>query len=85
MTADPTSDQRTDGKTAEDRRRPGRIEQVSPTLVGLLRGKADAEAPRTGEPEAGDELGAARGILFAVVAGLAIWGLLFWAIRALLR
>jgi hypothetical protein len=82
MTADQTSDHRTKPeRTTQDRRRPGRVERVSPELIGLLRRKPDARASRPGDREAGDDLGSARGILTAALVGVALWGAVFWVIH----
>src|ERR1700733_8735235 len=81
MTADQTSDQTPDPQPTQDRRRPGLLENVSPELIGLLRRKPDARAPRPGDREAGDDLGSARGILAAAVVGVALWGAVFWVIH----
>ena len=85
MTAEQTSDQLIEPKATPDRRRPGRLEHVSPELVGLLRSKPDAGAPRPGARELGNDLDTARGVLFAAVVGVAMWGLVFWVVHYLLR
>ena len=86
MTADPPSQQVNESEPAarvyraRDRRRPGRMEQVSPALIELLRSKPDTELPGQDHP-----LGAITGILLSAVVGLAMWAGLFWLIRILLR
>ena len=64
--------------TRPDRRRPGRLSIVNPHLISLLRRPATALsqpdlAPLRDATEAADDLGAARGILFAVALGILLW------------
>ncbi len=88
MTADPPTDQFNDAehvarsRIVQDRRRPGRLQQVSPALVDLLRSKPDAVLPGSDE---GHPLGAIAGILLSAVVGLAMWAGLFWLMRILMR
>jgi len=65
-----------------DRRRPGRVAEVSPALIELLRVK-----PRAPHPDADhrNPLGAMRGILFWSMVGAGMWAGLFTLIRDLLR
>lgn len=53
---------------AVDRRRPGRPQGVSPSLVPLLRGQ-----PPLVLDQSDDGLGAARGIVIGSLAASAIW------------
>jgi hypothetical protein len=57
-----------------DRRRPGRIENVPPSLIPLLRGEQRPLVDDTSP--AYDSLDAARGILAAVVMSAVLWGLI---------
>ena len=59
-----------------ERRRPGRLDHVSPELVPLLRGESAfvADAPvQFGEP---DQLGGARGLTLAVAISAALWAVI---------
>jgi hypothetical protein len=88
MTADPPTEQVDHAEHAagmrdlQDRRRPGRLRQVSPTLIELLRSKPDANLPG-GEDE--HPVPAVTGILLWSVVGLAMWAGLFWLVRLALR
>ena len=91
MTADPPIDQMNDDvehatsmRAVQDRRRPGRMQHVSPTLLELLRSRSNAEVP-SGDDDTGNPLWALRGILLWAVVGAAMWAGLFWMIAALLR
>lgn len=55
-----------------DRRRPGRIETVSPALLPLLR--QDRLLEDTADQKDDDDLTAARGIGISVVIGVLLWG-----------
>ena len=75
--------------TPRDRRRPGRLEQVSPALIDLLRSYPGADAmpgenrkAQTARDLDDSSLGAARGILSAAVVGLLLWGGLFWIVKS---
>jgi hypothetical protein len=60
-----------DGTTTSERRRPGRMEEVSAGLVPLLRGES-LENP--GFPEArANDLDSARGLIVSIGTGLAVW------------
>ncbi len=70
--------------TLADRRRPGRRDSPNPNLIALLRGQshiidpANVEAARTAE--SGDDLAAARGVVFGVSIGTAMWAVIIVAI-----
>jgi hypothetical protein len=72
-------------ETAPDRRRSGRLEDVSPELIPLLRNPAAIEIPPD-EPLAleRDELGAAKGIVVGVLLVIPFWLLvalgIWWAV-----
>jgi hypothetical protein len=61
-----------------DRRRPGRIEHISPALIPLVRGIAAPPEPLIEQAE--PDLAAATGILVAVLISLPIWTLVIWLI-----
>jgi hypothetical protein len=94
MTADPRTEHLNDadaepmpaarGGAAGERRRPGRLERVSPALIALLRSDARADLPRDEDREAGTTLAPMQGILLAAVVGLLMWTGLFWLARELL-
>jgi len=73
---------------ADDRRRPKRLNQISPELVPLLRDPAAAKlsAPLLGEmnvPSYDDDLAPARGIGIGLVLSVPVWAIisgLVWAI-----
>ena len=71
---DPAAETAPDGSLLTDRRRPGRVENVNPSLVPLLRGQATSGEPDSktqfGDP---DQLGATRGIALGVVLSLPLW------------
>lgn len=74
-------------ETAPDRRRPGRLKDVSPELIPLLRNPAAIEIPSDAPlaPEhARDELGAAKGIVVGVLLVIPFWLLvalgIWWAV-----
>ena len=99
MPADPTKDQdhahaepadRPDAGGPVDRRRPGRLHEVSPALIDLLRSRstvdlADAGAGSLGPGQRDEDewgsLGPARGILLATVVGAGLWAGLYWIIK----
>jgi hypothetical protein len=56
-----------------DRRRPGRVEHISPTLIPLLR--EPAQFVDTELDTEADTLVAARGIAVAVLLSVPLWGL----------
>lgn len=70
---------------ADDRRRPGRPDHVSPTLVPLLRGDLPTDLPLGGETELADDRGdlaPAVGVVVALGASVPLWaaiGLAAWA------
>ncbi len=55
-----------------DRRRPGRLDSVSPELIPLLR-KQTAEAPIEFDEEDVDQTAAVRGVFFGVLISAPIW------------
>ncbi len=59
---------------ASDRRRPGRMDQVSPALIPILRkGELPPEIDNSiefGEP---DQIAGARGVLFGVALSAPLW------------
>jgi hypothetical protein len=77
----------TAGRLLQDRRRPGRLEHVSPALVELLRFRpiADVRQSEDEDWEAWNALGAARGIMVETVLGLLMWAGLIWVIADWLR
>jgi hypothetical protein len=78
--------QASSGETAIERRRPGRIEDVSPEPVELLRNPATVEIQDVAQADLirtdpkRDDLGVARGLVVALaiplwcLIGLAVWG-----------
>jgi hypothetical protein len=58
------------GITTSERRRPGRIEEVSPALVPLLRG-GGLENARPAEGR--NDLDGARGLITGIATGSAVW------------
>ena len=73
---------------ANDRRRAGRLAQVNPTLVPLLRGDLPADALLGGEIELVDsreDLAPAVGIAVAIGASTLLWTAIGFAARAVLR
>jgi hypothetical protein len=61
-----------------ERRRPGRVENVSPELVPLLRGQVDLVVD-TADRDPYD-LAAATGIAVGSLISAPIWALLLWAV-----
>lgn len=61
-----------------ERRRPGRIEAVSPALIPLLRGEHIASLEE--EQPAGNDLGPAIGIGVSVVLSMVVWVPIVWAL-----
>ena len=62
----------------ETRRRPGRLKEVSPELVPLLRSPATADihAPALSEADARfmeDDLAAVKGIMYALALSVPLW------------
>ena len=90
MTADPSIEQvnhpehAAGERVVQDRRRPGRLQHVSPALVELLRSKSNAEMPPR-DDDTGNPLWVLPGILLWAVVGLAMWAGLFSLIRIVLR
>jgi hypothetical protein len=95
MSAYPPTEHRTDADAEAappvpagvpgDRRRPGRLERVSPALVGLLRADPKADFLRDDTGDGGDALRPMRGILLWSVLGLLVWAVLFWSVWGMLR
>jgi hypothetical protein len=56
-----------------DRRRPGRLENVAPSLLSLLRDPAHDRSFNPETDEEPDQLSAMRGILLAVLVSLPVW------------
>jgi hypothetical protein len=71
-------------RALQDRRRPGRLQHVSPALIGLLRFRADAEVLQNEDGEAENARRTAQGMLFGTVLGLLSWVGLFRLIEHLL-
>lgn len=75
---------------AEDRRRPNRLNRVSPHLISLLR---RSTSPNTATPlldnvdvpASGHELAIARGFGLGLLLSVPIWTIIGFAIRAMLR
>jgi hypothetical protein len=68
--------------TPSDRRRPGRLDHVSPALLGLLRARPNPDAPHLHDREAGSSLGAAQAIGVSAIVGALCWtGLIGLVIR----
>lgn len=70
-----TTDVKTPAEAAvSDRRRPGRIEQVSPALIPIMRAgdlpPGLDESLEYGEP---DQIAGARGVFFGVVLSAPLW------------
>ena len=55
---------------ASDRRRPGRVSDVSPELIPILRGE---EPPAVLEFEDVDQTAALRGLFFGVLFSIPVW------------
>jgi hypothetical protein len=68
-----------------DRRRPGRMERVSPALTELLRLQPSLDMHHLDNREAHDASGLVRGVLFGAVPGLLMWVGLIWLLEDLLR
>ena len=75
-------------ETVPDRRRPGRLTDVSPDLIPLLRDPVAIEIPSDDAlaPEhSRDELGAAKGIVVSLLLAAPFWFLIalgiWWAFR----
>lgn len=71
-----------DTAASPERRRPGRVENVNPALIPLLREETvrdDAVLER-----AGDDLDPARGIGVGIVLGVLLWAALAFALYWLL-
>jgi hypothetical protein len=67
----------------EDRRRPGRSDDVSPELISLLRSTARVDADGSEWVEERDELSAARGMIDGVFLSVPLWlgiGLTLWIV-----
>jgi len=84
-----------DGLVMRERRRPGRLANVSPNLLPLMRhagpldlaheAKGLGPVPLTFDPEDAEPLRAARGVLLGAVVGLGFWLACFAALDLLLR
>ena len=73
---------------ADDRRRPGRPAQVSPTLVPLLRGDLPADAllgDGTELVDARGDLAPAVGVAVALGISVPLWAAIGFAVRAMLH
>ena len=76
----------TDQPTLDDRRRPGRVRNVNPHLIQLLRdpcepdtsGPAQETAP-SDQPD--DDLAPARGIVLGITLSIALWAILILLVR----
>lgn len=73
---------------AADRRRPGRLHRVSPTLIPLLRHSDPADAS-TAQPDLAlvfdeNELAPARGLLVGAALSVPLWAALIFAGRWML-
>lgn len=72
----------------DDRRRPNRLDQVSPNLISLLRGSASAEAPAllfddVDALRLDEDLAPARGLAIGLMLAAPAWaiiGTLIWAV-----
>ncbi|HEX3573810.1 MAG TPA: hypothetical protein VHU42_04340 [Rhodopila sp.] len=85
-----------DADVGFSRRRPGRIENVHPALIPLLRGKAgihfadespfiaDAPVEHASMEQQKDALAPARGILFGIALSIPIWAVLIFCVFHLL-
>jgi hypothetical protein len=60
-----------DGVSISEHRRPGRIENISPALLPLLRG--DGPDNRRGPQSDRDDLDSARGVMSGAVIGAGVW------------
>ena len=72
----------------DDRRRPRRPSQVSPTLVPLLRGNLPADLPPSDETELLDDpakFAPVVGITIIVSSSVLLWTVIGFAARAMLR
>lgn len=63
-----------------DRRRLGRLNDVSPELIPLLRGSSRDSLPDLADDENPHDLAAARGILFAAFVSIILWALIALAV-----
>lgn len=59
-------------QTVADRRRPGRVDDVSPELIPLLR-KPTADTPIEFDEDEVDQTAAIRGVFFGVLISAPIW------------
>ena len=74
----------------ETRRRPGRLKNVSPDLVPLLRSPATADISRPSLGEADtqfmeDSLAPVKGIMFAVALSVSLWAGISALVRMVVR
>ena len=74
----------------ETRRRPGRLRNVSPDLVPLLRSPATANIREPSLSEANaqfieDNLGSVKGIMFAVALSVPLWACISALVRVVIR
>lgn len=75
---------------AENRRRPNRLNRVSPHLISLLRRSTAPNTPASlpddmDVPASGKELAIARGFGLGLLLSVPIWTIIGLAIRAVLR
>ena len=68
-----------------ERRRPGRMQHVSPALLGLLRSRAGAPVPAAEDEDSRGAIATAQGVLVAVLLGVLMWVGGIWLVAALLR
>ena len=74
----------------DDRRRPNRLNRVSPHLISLLRRSMAPNTPTlllddVDVPPSGNELAIARGFGLGLVLSVPVWTIIGLAIRAVLR
>lgn len=72
------------------RRRPGRIDQLSPHLIPLLRDPSTADIPallpgKVDLPPLQDDLVPVKGILFSLALSIPLWASIAMIVRAVLR
>jgi hypothetical protein len=85
------------GVVKKDRRRQGRVSYHSGHLIDLLRGRSavvelptapdglfEELPPAPGAKRAGDDLSAARGIIYSILIGAGLWAVLVWIFWRLL-
>jgi hypothetical protein len=85
------------GVVKKDRRRQGRVNYHSRHLIDLLRGRSavgelptapdgitEESSPSSAVNRAGDDLSAARGIIFSTLIGAGLWAVIIWTFWRLL-